>query len=42
MKSELVASLTEGASESWFDVNVSWLDWPDIDLSGIFDFIDLP
>lgn len=42
MKSELLSAFTEGASDSWFDIDLSWLDWPDIDLSGIFDFLDLP
>ena len=40
MKSEMVAALTDGASSSWFDLDLSWLDWPDIDLSNIFDFFD--
>lgn len=40
MKSEMAAALTDGASEAWFDVDLSWLDWPDVDLSGIFDFVD--
>ena len=40
MKSEMTAALTDGASNSWFDIDMSWLEWPDIDLSSIFDFID--
>jgi hypothetical protein len=39
MKSEMVSALTDGASSSWFDVDMSWLEWPDIDLSSIFDFL---
>lgn len=38
MKGEMVSALTDGASDSWFDWDLSWLDWPDIDLSAIFDF----
>jgi hypothetical protein len=37
MKSEMVATMTNGASSSWFEVDMSWLDWPDIDLGSIFD-----
>lgn len=40
MKGEMTAAMTDGASESWFDIDMSWLDWPDFDLSSIFDFID--
>jgi len=41
MKSEMVSAMTEGASSSWFDVDMSWLDWPDFDFSGFFDFLDI-
>jgi len=40
MKSQLVEAITDGASSSWFDADLSWLDWPDIDPSVIFDFLD--
>ncbi|MDX2465618.1 MAG: hypothetical protein QNK31_14040 [Porticoccus sp.] len=40
MKSEMTSALTDGASDSWFDINISWLDWPDIELPSIFDFLD--
>jgi hypothetical protein len=40
MKAEMTAALTDGASGSWFDVDLSWLDWPDIELPSIFDFFD--
>ena len=40
MKAELLLAFTAGDSESWFDIDLSWLDWPDIDLSDIFDFLD--
>jgi len=39
MKSEMVSALTDGASGSWFDADMSWLEWPDIDLPSIFDFL---
>ena len=41
MKGEMVSAMTEGASDSWFDADLSWLEWPDIDLSSIFGSIDL-
>jgi len=37
MKSEMFSAMTDGASSSWFDLDMSWLEWPDIDFSGIFD-----
>lgn len=40
MKTEMTSALTDGASDSWFDIDLSWLEWPDIDLSAIFDFLD--
>jgi hypothetical protein len=40
MKSEMTLALTDGASESWFDIDLSWLEWPDIDFPSIFDFFD--
>jgi len=41
MRAEMTAALTDGASDAWFDFDLSWLEWPDIDLGSIFDFIDL-
>lgn len=41
MRTEMVTALTESSPGSWFDVDLSWLEWPDIDLSGIFDFFDV-
>lgn len=41
MKSEMTSALTDGASDSWFDIDLSWLEWPDFDLSSVFDFIDI-
>jgi hypothetical protein len=40
MKSEMAIALTDGASESWFDFDLSWLEWPELDLSSIFSFFD--
>lgn len=40
MKSEMTSALTDGVSDSWFDADMSWLEWPDIDLSSIFDVFD--
>ncbi len=40
MKAEMAAALTDGASESWFDFDLSWLEWPDFDLPSIFDIFD--
>lgn len=43
MKESMVSSLTDQASDSWFDFdfNLSWLELPDIDLSSMFDIFDL-
>ena len=40
MKGEMTAAMTDDASKSWFDIDMSWLEWPDIDLSSIFDALD--
>jgi hypothetical protein len=40
MRSEMTAAVTDGASSSWFDVDLSWLEWPDIDLGDVFDIFD--
>ncbi len=39
MKSDMVSLMTDGASDAWFDIDLSWLEWPDIDLGSIFDFL---
>ena len=39
MKSEMVSSVSGDADTSWFDLDLSWLEFPDIDFS-IFDFLD--
>ena len=43
MKSSMISSLTDHASDSWldFDFNLSWFEWPDIDISSIFDSVDI-
>lgn len=40
MKAEVLADLASGASFSVFDLELPWLEWPDIDLSAIFDWFD--
>jgi cysteine synthase len=40
MRAEMTAAVTDGASSSWFDVDLSWLEWPDIDFDSLFDFFD--
>jgi len=42
MKTEMVSAVTGGASDSWFDFDfdLSWFEWPDIELPSIFDFFD--
>jgi len=41
MKAEVLAELASGGTFSWFDVDLSWLEWPDINLSSAFDWFDL-
>lgn len=40
MRSQMVSAITDGASSSWFDVDLSWLDWPDFDFGSVFDWSD--
>ena len=40
MKAEVLSDLAAGATFSWLDVDLSWLEWPDIDLSALFDWFD--
>ncbi len=40
MKAEVLTDLAAGSSFSWLDINLSWLEWPDISLSSIFDWFD--
>ena len=39
MKQSMLESVSSGGESSWFDFDLSWLDFPDIDWS-IFDFFD--
>ena len=39
MKAEMLSSIGNVAASSWFDFDLSWLEFPDIDLS-IFNFFD--
>jgi hypothetical protein len=41
MKTELLTDLANGSSSSLLDIDLSWLEWPDIDLTSIFDWFDL-
>jgi hypothetical protein len=41
MRGEMIGALAEGSSWSLRDIDLSWLEWPDIDLSSIFDFFDI-
>ena len=40
MKADMSSAMTDGASDSWFDLDMSWLEWPDIELPSIFDIFD--
>lgn len=40
MKTEVLADLASGASFSLLDIDLSWLELPDIDLSAVFDWFD--
>ena len=42
MRGEVLSDLASGGSFSWLDVDLPWLDWPDINLGGLFDWFDLP
>ena len=39
MKSDMLSSVSAATDTSWFDFDLSWLEFPDIDFS-IFDFFD--
>lgn len=41
MKTELLTDLASGDSFLGIDLDLSWLEWPDIDLSSAFDWFDL-
>lgn len=40
MKTELLTDLATGGTFALPDIDLSWLEWPDIDLSAIFDWFD--
>ncbi|WP_411825577.1 DUF6559 family protein [Luteolibacter sp. AS25] len=40
MKAEVLRDLAGGDSFLGIDIGLSWLEWPDIDLSEIFDWFD--
>lgn len=41
LKAEMFEVMTESSTiGDWFDIDMSWLDWPDFDFSGLFDFFD--
>ena len=39
MKCQMLEAVSEGGSSSWFDFDLSWLEFPDLDGS-LFDFLD--
>jgi len=39
MKSDMLSSVSNVTDSSWFDLDLSWLEFPDIDFS-LFDFLD--
>ena len=41
MKAEVLADLAGSDGFSIFDIDLSWLEWPDIDLSSLFDWFDI-
>ncbi len=42
MKSEVLSDLASGGSFMDIDIDLSWLEWPDIDVSILFDWFDFP
>ena len=40
MKAELLSDLATNGSFALPDLDLSWLEWPDIDLSAIFEWFD--
>jgi hypothetical protein len=40
MKAEVLKHLATDGTFSAFDIDLSWLEWPDIDLSSLFDWFD--
>jgi hypothetical protein len=40
MRAELLTDIASGGSFAWPDISLSWLEWPDINLSSAFDWFD--
>lgn len=40
MKAEVLRDLAAGGSFSMLDLDLSWLEWPDIDVSSVFGWFD--
>ena len=40
MKAEVLADLAGSGGFQWLDIDLSWLEWPDIDLPDVFDWFD--
>ncbi|MBA2238823.1 MAG: hypothetical protein H0W24_09045 [Lysobacter sp.] len=40
MKAEMLGAVATGEASDWFDWDLSWLEFPELDIS-IFDFFDL-
>lgn len=40
MKGDMLSSVSDSSDSSWFDLDLSWLEFPDVDWS-IFDFFDI-
>lgn len=40
MRAEVLSDLAAGGPFSMLDLGISWLEWPDIDLSSIFEWFD--
>lgn len=41
MKAEVLADLSKDGSFLGIDIDLSWLEWPDFDLSSVFDWFDI-
>jgi hypothetical protein len=41
MKTELLADMASGGTFDLLDIDLSWLEWPDIDVSELFDWFDV-
>lgn len=41
MKAEVLTDLASSGSFLGIDIDLSWLEWPDIDLSSVFDWFDI-